>query len=271
MDTETDAALLERGADLCERRGFAVRRPADRGSPDVVADPGPDAVPLPRAAGDPRPVAVEPLPIPGGDAGPTAVVSRLWHNVANDRVTLFVVPDAAVAEAVHGVLRSPPLVRAQSETGARTFYNGPDRVPLREGGYVAVRTAAALTWAEEPATDPRGGDGGGDRMRLCLRAGGDPVLALDGVCALDCPPRSVAPYVYVRGDDRRFHVERDGREVGVYDSVAALRADAYVPVPMPLVPEHVFPGRSSVADDWAVLGPGGTLTTADAPGDVGRP
>jgi hypothetical protein len=259
MYTETDAALLERGAALCERRGFAVRRPADRGEPDAVADPGPDAVPL--TGGGPRPVAVEPLPLPGGDAGPTAVCSRLWHNAAGDRVTLFVVPDEGVGESVQEVLRPPPLVAAQSGGGARTFYHGPDRVPLREGGYAAVRTTADLTWAEEPATGPVGGGDDADRMRLCLHTGGEVVVALDGVDALDCPPRSAVPYVYRRGEDRRFHVERDGREVGVYDSVAAMRADAYVPVPMPLVPEHVLPGRSSLARDWALLWPDGRLTT----------
>jgi hypothetical protein len=38
-----------------------------------------------------------------------------------------------------------------------------------------------------------------------------------------------------------------------------MRSNAYVPIPMPLVPEHLFSGIPSVRDEWAVL-----LVDADA-------
>jgi hypothetical protein len=61
--------------------------------------------------------------------------------------------------------------------------------------------------------------------------------------------------------------------VGVYDGVSALRANAYVPVPMPLVPEHVFAGIDSVRDEWAILTVGSDGDAGDTDGasrvDVG--
>jgi hypothetical protein len=134
-----------------------------------------------------------------------------------------------------------------------------------------------VTWVEEPATGPldavpshsRAGATGAHSgtessaseavgPRLVLQDGDAVVAVLDGVDALSCPPADRFPYAYRRGEDKRFHVtDSHGREVGVYDSVTAMRANAYHPVAMPLVPEHVFADASdgpSVRRSWALLG-----------------
>jgi len=46
--------------------------------------------------------------------------------------------------------------------------------------------------------------------------------------------------------------DRDGREVGVYPTVRAMKADAYRPVPDPLVPEVHFPDGVRLSRSWAV-------------------
>lgn len=231
-------------------------------------------------------MAVEPLAPSNVD--PTTLVSRLWNNASNGRQSLFVLGDDGdgdeVAAAGARILARPPLVRAETDVGCRTFYNGPDRIHLAEGGYAAHRTdSAAFRWHEEEATDPVGGRlEPDDRKRLVLRdcggesaeerpdassSGGDGrtasgrgsvVCILDGVDALSRPRASAFPYAYARNPvDRRIHVRNaNGREVGVYGTIAAMRADAYAPVPMPLVPERIFREVGSARDRWAfVVGP----------------
>jgi hypothetical protein len=263
--------LLECGVDVCERFGYRCHRP-DRGPPAVaVPDPGADSLP-----GDHRPdrIAVEPLP--DRSVTPTMIVSRLWNDHNHDRFALFVVPEAAV-ETARSVLDPPMLVRDRSDAGYRTFYTGPDRVPLAEGGYAAVRTdSPSFVWSEEPPTGPLDSDtawsdsadpdsrpfpeerGEAARPRLTLRDGESVVAVLETVDALSCPPADRFPYTYRRGEDKRFHVNDAGdREVGVYDSVTAMRADAYHPVPMPLVPDHVFddrPDGMSLRRSWGLVG-----------------
>jgi hypothetical protein len=269
--------LRRRGVDACERLGYTVDRP-DRGPP-AVGVAGPDARPLPGGRRPDR-IAVEPLD--SASVTPTMLISRLWNDRANGRAALFVVPEAALESAL-SVLSPPAFVRARTDAGHRTFYDGPDRVPLAEGGYAAVRTdARRLAWVEEPATGPldaagpgpaAGGDASGarearsrngpsdaegDGPRLVLQDGDAVLAVLDGVDALSCPPADRFPYAYRRGEDKRFHVtDRDGREVGVYDSVTAMRANAYHPVAMPLVPEHVFADvseRPSLRRSWVLVG-----------------
>jgi hypothetical protein len=245
------------GRDACERRGYEVTAPGKPWLPPAVAEPTADAVPFVDRAEN-GVVAVE--PVPAADLTPTLLLSRLRNNCGNGRFTLFVVDDDAAATELRGMLREPPLVAAEDDAGRRTFYPGPDRIPLAGGGYAAVRTdsdPASLRWREV---------GDGDDPVLELRdasasAGGRVLAALDGVAALSCPAAEAFPYAYRRDpDDKRFRVRAsDGRSVGVYDGVADMRANAYLPVPMPLVPEHVFSGVDSVRDEWAVL------VAADAP------
>jgi hypothetical protein len=253
--------LRAAGQAACRRRGYAVSTPEKPWLPAVVADPTPDSDPfVPRATTEQ--VAVEPLV--ADELTPTLLLSRLRNNQRNDRFSLFVVDDGA-AEAAHTVLARPPLVADEDELGRRTFYNGPDRIRLAGGGYAAVRTDSdpeRLVWREV-------GDGDEQSLLLldgaatdatddasALRPTDDPVLAwLDGVDDLSCPAASAFPYSYRRdAADKRFRLrDRSGDVVGVYDGVSDFRANAYLPVPMPLVPEHVFAGVASVRDEWAIL------------------
>ena len=255
------------GRAVCDRRGYDVATPEKPWLPAAVADPTADSDPFVSHATSEQ-VAVEPLA--PSEVTPTMLLSRLRNNRTHDRFSLFVV-DHATAETARDVLATPPLVAAEDDYGRRTFYNGPDRIRLVDGGYAAVRTDTSpenLVWRE---------DGDGDEQSLLLVdtgrgadatrvAGGvdgsedtrasEPVLAwLDGVDALACPPADRFPYSYRRNSaDKRFHIRRrDGEVVGVYDGVSAMRANAYVPVPMPLVPEHVFAGVGSVRDEWAIV------------------
>jgi hypothetical protein len=268
--------LLAVGRAACERRGYEVTDPGRPWLPSRLGDPTPDATPF-VAGSTAAQVAVEPLA--PDEVTPTMLVSRLRNNRGNDRFSLFVVDDEATAREVRRVLHDPPLVAAEDACGARTFYNGPDRVPLAGGGYAAVRTDSSpgvLVWREHGAGDDRSlllVDRGCDltgSSRDARDVDGAVVAHLDGVDALACPDGSTFPYAYARDpEDKRFHV-RTGRgdAVGRYEGVAAMRANAYVPIPMPLVPEHVFRGISSVRDEWGVLAAAGTgagpvLVTAD--------
>lgn len=274
--------LTGAGIATCRGLGYDVARPDD--GPPAIATPT-DRSRLPLAAagrttpGDPasgrRPAEVAVEPLAADAVTPTMLASRLWNDSRHDRLALFVVPASAAEDAL-AVLRSPALVRRRSPAGARSFFTGPDRVPLAEGGYAAVRTdarspAVDWDWSEEPATGPldpardaaRGSDAthvtdadaaGDDRRRLVCRVGGEPVAVLDGVDALSCPPTSTFPFVYRRGSDRRFHLRTaDGRAVGTFGGVAAMRRSGYHPVPMPLVPEHLLPADTRVGDAWLLL------------------
>ena len=217
-----------------------------------MAEPTPETEPF----GADRPVAVE--PVPAADVTVTTLVSRLWDDFDRGREALFVVPEAAVPGALE-VLRDPPFLASESADGDRTFYLGPDRVPLADGGYALARPAGEYRWVEEPAAavERAGGAVDGEESRLVLRAGGGPVAVLDGVDALDCPPADRFPFSYARGDEGRIGVRsHDGSSVGAVDGVRALRDDGFEPVPMPLVPEHVFDDPTAAAASWTLASVG---------------
>jgi len=244
--------LLDRGVRACEERGYRVVRPERGREPPAVAEPTPETEPF----GEGRPVAVE--PVPTGEVTPTTLVSRLWDDADRGREALFVVPEPAVEDALD-ILCDPPFVADESPEGGRSFYAGPDRVPLAEGGYALARPAAEYRWAEEPAVDVEraGGPVDADETRLVLRAGGGPVAVLDGVDALDCPPADRFPFSYARGDEGRIRVRsHDRTPIGAVDGVRALRDDGFEPVPMPLVPEHVFDDPGEAAGSWTLAGVG---------------
>lgn len=206
-----------------EARGYAIDSPADRATPSAIARGGeaPDAF-------TDRPLAVEPV-----DANPTTLVERAAHAARHDRATLYVTA-AETAAAVRTVLAPPRFVRTKRDD-RRVFYHVPDRIRLREGGLACIRADGPLTWREDAP-----GALGGDASPLVVVADGEIQAALDSVAALTCPgPEAAAfPYRYAR-EAGTFRVEnRDGREVGRYPTMRALKADAYRPVPMPLVPAH---------------------------------
>jgi hypothetical protein len=247
------------GRATCERRGYEVTIPDQPWLPTALANPGSDTDPfVPQATN--TVVAIESLE--PTEVTPTMVLSRLKNNAGHDRFSLFVVENAEAARDVRAVLSDPPLVAAEDEYGRRTFYNGPDRIPLAGGGYAAIRTDTSpddLVWRET---------GESDDHSLQLVDDGTVVTVLDSVADLGCPLAEAFPYSYRRDrDDKRFRVEtRDGRVIGVYDGVADMRANAYVPLPMPLVPEHVFDGVASVRNEWAVL-----IADAEPETDSGNP
>jgi hypothetical protein len=227
-----------------ETRGYEAVWPTDRGVPDCVLRPAAGAEsPLARIEAG-RELAVEALP----SADPTAVVDAVAAAVREERFALFAA-DPRTASAIEGVLTDPPAVRAVDDDGHRTFYSVPDRLRVGDAGFAAVRADGALVWREEAG----GGVTGDDRTRLLLEADGRVQAAFEDYAALACPSPGAFPYTYRREADKRIHVgNRDGREVGVYGSIRAMKANAYRPVPDPLVPEVHLPEGTRLSRAWAV-------------------
>lgn len=244
----TDAAAARLAAE-----GFTVTRPESGAEPPAVAVRGDDRV------------AVEPLA--ADDATPVVITSRLGHALDRDRRVLFAVRDAEVAAAVRDLLADPPLLAARRD-GRRTFHLGPDRVPVSGGGYACVRADGlgepTFAWRETdtPVGPVAAGadvdaaavdeDGRPTVPRLVCEVDGTPVAVLAGVESLRTPADEVFPFAYRRDPaDKRFRVRQgdDGTVVETLGGFGAMRDAGYVPVPMPLVPEHAL-GRS--LDDDAV-------------------
>ncbi|MFB6084263.1 MAG: hypothetical protein ABEJ94_08465 [Halorientalis sp.] len=230
-------------ADLDER-GYDVTR-LDTDGPAAVA-----------AGGDPpgavtdRPLAVEPL----ADPTPLSLVARLASAAGKEQAVLFVCDPEEAARA-RAVLSDPLLLREATD-GCRAFYAVPDRIQVQAGGYACVRTDGELTWREEPAG---GGVGTADDPedtgpRLLLETEGRAVAAFDSVAGLTCPGPTAAafPYRYRWGEDRHVHVLDGEREVGRYPGVAAMKENAYRPVPLPLVPEHHLRENTALARHWTL-------------------
>jgi hypothetical protein len=227
-----------------ESRGYESTWPTDRAEPDCLLRPveGIDP-PLARVEAS-RDVAVEALP----SAEPTVVVGAVAAAARDGRFALLAA-DPRTARDAHAVLTDPPAVRAADDDGCRTFYHVPDRLRVGDAGFGAVRADGDLVWREEAS----GGVTGDARMRLLLEADDRVHAAFEDYTALACPSPGAFPYTYRREGDKRFHVlNRDGREVGVYGSVRAMRADAYRPVPDPLVPEIHLPEGVRLSRVWAV-------------------
>jgi hypothetical protein len=234
-DTDVEAAIA-----ALEARGYAVERSTDPAGPAAVATPTPGARPLfDHLPADERPVAVE-----RASADPTTLLHRVAEADGEGRRCLFVA-DPATAGTVRTALGNGGL-RVVDPDG-RSFYDVPDRVPCTDGSYGAVRTEGDLRWLEEAFAGER---------RLLLLDDGRVVAAFDGVDALSCPGPAPAafPYTYRRGRDKRLHVtDRRGREVGVFNTVRAMKNEAYRPVAEPLVPEHVFRSSTRLSDAWAAM------------------
>ena len=272
----TDAAAARLTAD-----GFEVVRPDTRAEPPAIAvqkevekdDATPlDGEPIGSLAGN-EPFGVEPLT--ADDVTPTTVVSRLGHAIERDRRALFVVANDEIAESVRSVLADPPLV-VDERAGRRTFYAGPDRIPVDTtalrvdtGGYACVRvddmnavdSTPTFHWRETdtplgPVSAVSGvdaaaveADGAPAVPRLVCEVGERVIAVLAGVESLRTPPAAAFPYFYRRDpSDKRFRVRRgdDGTVVESVSGFAAMHAAGFVPIPMPLVPEHVLAIESSL-------------------------
>lgn len=263
----TDAAAARLAAS-----GYDVSRPETRAEPPAIA------------VTEEGPLGVEPLT--AADATPTTVSSRLAHARERDRRALFVVDDETVASQVRSVLADPPLLAAETD-GRRTFYAGPDRIPVDTsafandtGGYACVRIDGpgpdpTFSWREaDTPVGPVPSVGGVDVgvtdadgrpivPRLVCAANGRVVAAVGGVESLRTPPADAFPYFYRRDPtDKRFRVRRgeDGAVVESVSGFASMRAAGYVPIPMPLVPEHVLgsgdggdPDLDEVDGSWDLI------------------
>lgn len=228
--------LLDAGAAFLRDRGYDVMQPDSGAEPPGLATPRPVAA---TPFGTPRETAVDPL----AEADPTTVLSRLWTNRARERSTLFVVDERGVADAVAALLAPPVGVAAADDAGRRTFFDGPDRVPVAEGGFAAVPAGDDVEWREV---------GEGDDFRLELRTDDEVIGALDGVGGLAEPPRATFPYCYVRDEDKRIRVlDFRGRPVETFPGVKAMRRGGFAPVAAPLVPEHMLDGE--VGGWWGAL------------------
>ena len=227
-----------------ELRGYEATWPTDRAGPDCLLRPTEGAVPPLARVEASRDVAVEALP----SAEPTGVVDAVAAAAREGRFALLAA-DRRTARDAHAVLTDPPAVRSVDDDGHRTFYEVPDRLRVGDAGFGAVRADGDLLWREETS----GGVTGDRGVRLVLEADGRVQAAFDGYTALACPAPASFPYTYRREADKRIHVlDRDGREVGVYGSIRAMKANAYRPVPDPLVPEIHLPDDVRLSRAWAV-------------------
>lgn len=89
--------------------------------------------------------------------------------------------------------------------------------------------------------------------RLVCEVRGRVIVVLAGVESLRTPPAGAFPYFYRRDPtDKRFRVRRgaDGRVVESVSGFGPMREAGFMPVPMPLVPEHVLDVRVDVGEMW---------------------
>jgi hypothetical protein len=218
---------------------YTAHRPEDRADGDLHLRPAGESA---RFGGSE--VSVEVLP----SADPTVVVDAVAAAAKRGRFALLAT-DSETAREAHRVLTDPPGAAGVDGDGNRTFYHVPDRLRVGADGFGAIRADGDLTWRE---TTDEGGIGGGTTTHIVLEADGRTHAAFDAYTALACPAPTAFPYAYRRGDDKRIHVTKDGREVGVYNSIRDMKADAYVPVPDPLVPEvHLLDG-AELGGRWAI-------------------
>ncbi|GGN84577.1 MULTISPECIES: hypothetical protein [Haloarcula] len=243
-------SVRDHGVSLCERAGYDVTVREDLRGPPALAEPEDAAVGLVDAE-IPRPVAIEPLT--EADVGPSGLVPRFADALREGRDCLFVVPSTAatgttLTQVVATVLGDPACV-AVDEPDGRHFYKGPDRVPLSDGSYACARAPAAdLQWREVRVDE--------GRPRLELSVGTEVVAVFEHVDALGDAGRHAFQYAYRRADDGRFEVTAGGEVVERFPGPTAMRRGGYAPVPMPIVPEHLFPADAD-RSRWAVCQPDG--------------
>ncbi|WP_138006424.1 hypothetical protein [Halalkalirubrum salinum] len=251
----TAAGLLSAIAD----RGWTLEDGPRRGPAAIGRPPtgGSTAVSEERSTLTTGPVAIE--PVAPADADPTTIISRVVHADRHDRNILFLTGSDEVAEQIEAIVSDPPLVRS-SRSGLRTFYAGPDRIPIEAGGYALVKSPQeSLRWREtRTPAGPVAGDPTGTRGPRVVIEIDDTVRAVVADAnALASPPPEAFPYRYQRDPDtKRFYVfsTRDGPTGPIedYPGVKAIRAGGYTPVPMPIVPEHLFEGETPAIGIYSI-------------------
>jgi hypothetical protein len=219
--------------------GYVATRPSDRAEGDFHLQPTAESARF--GAGE---VLVEELP----SADPTFIVDAVAAAAKRGRFALLAADPKTALEA-HTVLTDPPGAQRVDDDGNRTFYHVPDRLRVGDEGFGAIRADGDFIWRE---TCDEAGITGDDATRIVLEADGKVQAAFDAYTNLACPAPTAFPYAYRRGADKRIHVTKDGREVGVYNSIREMKADAYVPVPDPLVPEVHLPDGAELGGRWAI-------------------
>jgi hypothetical protein len=251
------SSVRDHGTALCEQAGYDVVRASDLGEPPATATPTPDAVGL---VDEPRQIAVEPLT--EADIGPAGIVPRFAAALCEDRDCLFVVPaqdggGTTLARLVAAILSEPSCLAEAGPTG-RHFYKGPDRVLLSDGTRACARAPRAeLQWREIAV--------GADRPRLELAVGTELIAVFEHVDALADAGRHAFQHAYRRSEDGQFEVTANGEVVERFSGPTAMRRAGYTPVPMPLVPEHLFP-EGADRTRWAVCQPDDTRSVLTASG-----
>lgn len=243
-------SIRDHAVERLERAGYAVQTQTD-GPPAIArAAAGSDAAGGEHPFDEDRPIAVEPLSASTVD--PETTVPKLSTALRNGRNVLFVAPDRESAASVAEFFRPPAAVASEDERGRRTFVHGPDRVPTDDGRYACATVPPEdLTW-REVTEDEDEGRTGTDDPELALEGPTGRLTTLSGVAALNCPPADAFQYTYHRDPDEKWFVVSEGdREVGTFAGVDAMRSRGFHPIPMPIVPEHVFEER--LGGRWAVV------------------
>lgn len=200
------------------KRGFDLRE----GRYETIAEGGPASL-----TGVDAPLSV----IEITDDRPLTVVSAIANAAQTDRVPVLVTDDYDY-EGVFGIVSDPFLLSERRD--GRRFFGVEDRIMLTDGTFACVGTRGPIQWTEE--TDR----GSVESPALELLVGGERVAVLESVDELRCP--GPAPetfrYRYTREGDGRFAVYEGSECLGRYSGVAAMRANGFRPLPLPLVPEH---------------------------------
>ena len=218
-------ALLARGYELDRADWHAIAAPT--GGTDAIGVPGELRV----------------VPAPPGPVGTLEAVGRA---VESGRTALFAAHPVDAA-TVREVLTDPPGLAAETAAG-REFYSVPDRLRAGEAGLACCRASEPPVWRERPADGVTA-----DGSRVVLYADGEPVTAFESVGDLSCPSATAFGYAYRRDESGRFEVRdlEDDRTAGRFVSVREMKANAYRPVPVPLVPERLL-GDAHLPAAWAL-------------------
>jgi len=228
-----DTGRLETVCEALLTRGYELER-ADRHAVAVPTD-GTDPIGVP---GELRVVPAPPRLV--------GILEAVARAVERDRTALFVAHPVDAA-TVQEVLTDPPALAARTANG-REFYSVPDRLRAGEAGLACCRASEPPVWRERPA------DGiTADGSRVVLYADGEPVTAFESVADLSCPSATAFGYAYRRDESGRFEVRNleDDRTAGRFVSVREMKANAYQPVPVPLVPERLL-GDAHLPETWTL-------------------
>ena len=219
-----EETLAGRGYEVSETGGNTVAEPTPE--TDRIGVPGP-------------------LSVVRATTDPTALLESIGAAANAGRTALLVAHPDDVA-GLRRVLTDPPGLADRTDSH-RTFYNISDRLPAGDEGFACCRADDAPIWRET-----RGEGVTGEGQRFVLFADGRPITAFESFDAMSCPSADAFEYAYRRDDDGRFVVRRlaSDRIVGRFPSVRELKANAYRPIPVPLVPEAVVDGY--LPEAWAI-------------------